>query len=90
MNTARLARHWQEASGDPVKMAEALADEIDDPATGLVSRDFLQAQIAGVRGEVTALESRLIWRFFTLLATTMGVQVALVGVLVAILLQVFR
>jgi hypothetical protein len=87
--------------GRSVEMAEALADEIDDPATGLVSRDFLCAEMAGARGElmsglagvrteIAALEGRLIWRFFTLLATMIGVQVALVGVLVAVLLWAFR
>jgi hypothetical protein len=33
MNAARLTRRWQEATGDPARMAEALADEIDGPAT---------------------------------------------------------
>ena len=60
-------------------MAEALADEIDDPATGLVSRDFL-------RDELAQLETRLTWRFLTLL----GLQIALVGILVTILFQVLR
>jgi hypothetical protein len=60
-------------------MAEALADEIDDPATGLVSREFLRAELA-------QLESRLTWRFLTLL----GVQIALVAILVTILFQVLR
>jgi len=60
-------------------MAEALADEIDDPATGLVSRDFLRAELA-------QLETRLTWRFLTLL----GLQIALVGILVTILFQVLR
>jgi hypothetical protein len=79
MNAARLTRRWQEAAGDPARMVEALVDEINDPATGLVTRDFLRA-------ELSDLEGRLTWRFVTLL----GVQIALVGILVTILFQVLR
>jgi hypothetical protein len=39
MNTARLARKWAESAGDYARMAEALGEEIDDPAAGLVTRD---------------------------------------------------
>jgi hypothetical protein len=53
MDAARLARHLQEADNDPVKVAKAITDEIMEPATGLVSRDFLRA-------EITSLELRLI------------------------------
>ena len=35
-------------------MAEALVDEINDPATGLVTRDFLRAEFAQLRGEIGA------------------------------------
>ena len=59
MNAARLTRRWQEAAGDPALMAEALCDEIDDPATGLVSRDFLRAELAEVREEIVALRGEL-------------------------------
>jgi hypothetical protein len=45
MNAARLTRRWQEAAGDAARMVEALADEISDPATGLVTRDFLRAEL---------------------------------------------
>jgi hypothetical protein len=79
MNAARLTRRWQEAAGDPARMVEALVDEINDPATGLVTRDFLRA-------ELSELESHLTWHFVTLL----GVQVVLVGILVTILFQVLR
>ena len=89
-------------------MAKALVDEIEDPTTGLVTRDFLRAELAQVRGEIAQLrgemtssfaqlrgdttssiaelESRLTWRMITML----GVQIALVGILVTILFQVLR
>jgi hypothetical protein len=97
MNAARLTRRWQEAAGDPARMVEALVDEINDPATGLVTRDFLRAELAQLRDEIAALrgtvtssiaqlESRLTWRMITML----GVQIALVGMLVTILFQVLR
>jgi hypothetical protein len=79
MNAARLTRRWQEAAGDPARMVEALVDEINDPTTGLVTRDFLRAELA-------ELEGRLTWRSVTLL----GVQVVLVGILVTILFQILR
>ncbi len=47
MNAARLTRRWQEA------------DEINDPATGLVTRDFLRAELAQVREEIAALRGEL-------------------------------
>jgi hypothetical protein len=90
MNAARLTRKWIDAQGDPTLMAEALVDEIDDPATGLVSRDFLRAELArlgcqlGTR--IAELETRSLWR----LISVFGVQIALVGVLVAVLVQVLR
>ena len=55
MNAARLTRRWQEAAGDPARMVEALVDEINDPATGLVTRDFLRAELAQVREELATL-----------------------------------
>jgi hypothetical protein len=83
MNAARLTRRWQEAAGVP--------------ATGLVTRDFLRAELAQVREEIATLrgetissiarlESRLTWRMITML----GVQIALVGILVTILFQILR
>ena len=78
MNAARLTRRWQEAAGDPARMVEAF-DEIDDPATGLVTRDFLRAELA-------ELEGRLTCRFVSL----SGVQVVVVGILVTILFQILR
>jgi hypothetical protein len=83
----------QEAAGDPARMVEALVDEINDPATGLVTRDFLRAELAEIRGEIATLRgelaqlgSRLTWRMITML----GVQIALVGIMVTILVQVLR
>ena len=52
MNAARLARRWQDAGEDRVAMAEALVDEIDHPDTGLVSRDFLRAEMQTLRTEI--------------------------------------
>jgi len=132
MNAARRARKWGHAKRDPALMAEALAEEIDDPATGLVSRDFLRAELTELEGwllariaqletrmveletrlgqveaqlgnrighvetqlgnrvgqvetqlrtSIAELETRLLWR----LITVFGIQIALVGVLVAVL-----
>ena len=52
MNAARLTRKWADAGGDPTLMAEALADEINDPAAGLVSRDHLDTRIAELQGQI--------------------------------------
>ena len=60
MNAARLTRRWPEAAGDPARMVEALVDEINDPATGLVTRDFLRAELAQVREEIATLRGELI------------------------------
>jgi hypothetical protein len=59
MNAARLTRRWQEAAGDPARMVEAPVDEINDPATALVTRDFLRAELAQVREEIAALRGEL-------------------------------
>jgi hypothetical protein len=59
MNAARLTRRWQEAAGDPARMVEALMDEINDPATGLVTRDFLRAELAQIREEIATLRGEL-------------------------------
>ena len=103
MNAARLTRRWPEAAGDPARMVEALVDEIDDPATGLVTRDFLRAELAQVREEIATLRGELrseiaacavksrvrgeIWR---VVLTVFGAQVVLVGILVTILFQILR
>jgi len=61
-------------------MAEALVDEIDHPDTGLVSRDFLRAELQTLRTDLIGT----IWR---VVLTVFGIQVVLVGVLVAILVE---
>lgn len=61
MNTARLARRWTDAHGDYGKMAEALGEEIDDPAAGLVTRDYLDKCFA-------EFEARFTWKIIGLLA----------------------
>jgi hypothetical protein len=94
VNAARLARRWQEAGENRVAMAEALVDEIDHPDTGLVSRDFLRAELQTLRTELQTLRTELqmlradligtIWR---VVLTVFGIQVVLVGVLVAMLVE---
>jgi membrane protein required for beta-lactamase induction len=49
-------------------------------------RGELRQEMAGLREQMAQLESRLNWRIVTLL----GVQIALVGILVTILFQVLR
>ena len=59
MNAARLTRKWTDAGGDPSLMAEALADEINDPAAGLVSRDHLDTRIAELQGQMNRRFAKL-------------------------------
>ena len=66
MNTARLARKWTDAHGDFGKMAEALGEEIDDPAAGLVTRDHLDKRFA-------EFEARFTWKIVGLF----GVQIVI-------------
>ena len=88
MNAARLARRWQDAGEDRVAMAEALVDEIDHPDTGLVSRDFLRAEMQTLRTKLQTLRADLIGTIWRVVLTVFGIQVVLVGVLVAILFEV--
>jgi hypothetical protein len=104
MNAARLTRRWQEAAGDPARMAEALVDEINDRATGLVSRDFLRAGLAQVRKEIAALRGGMRSEIAAVrgdiaavrgeirrvVLTVFGAQMALFGILVTILFQMLR
>jgi hypothetical protein len=59
---------------------EMLVDEIDHPDTGLVSRDFLRAELQTLRTELIGA----IWRIFL---TALGIQVVLVGALAMILIE---
>ena len=87
MNAARLARRWQDAGEDRVAMAEALVDEIGHPDTGLVSRDFLRAELQTLRTELQTLRADLIGTIWRVVLTVFGIQVVLVGVLVAVLIE---
>ena len=84
MNTARLARHWQDASGDPVRMAEALGDEINDPAAGLVSRDYLVKRLAEFETRLSNLlfdrtTSQTRWLIALSVAQFVAIMIAVVG-----------
>lgn len=104
MNAARLTRRWQEAAGDPARMVEALVDEINDPATGLVTRDFLRVELTQIR-DVSARfgpEPRLgrtpqpgasitsSSELWRKVWLGVGVQVVIVSAMTVILFQVLR
>jgi len=106
VNAARLTRRWQEPAGDPARMAEALVDEINDPATGLVTRDFLRAELAQIRQETPQLRQELTQQADTrkpwaagassirhsdiLIWAAFVVQIVVVVVMTMILFQVLR
>ncbi|HEX2479294.1 MAG TPA: hypothetical protein VHK45_08450 [Geminicoccaceae bacterium] len=104
MNAARRTRRWPEPAGDPARMGEALVDQIDDPASGLVTRDFLRAELAQVREEIARLRGELRSEIASVRAeiagvrgeiwrvvlTVFGAQVVLIGILVTILFQILR
>jgi hypothetical protein len=56
MNSARLARRWQEAGGDFARMAEALNEEIEDEiatkADLQATEARLETKIEGVRADL--------------------------------------
>jgi hypothetical protein len=58
MNTARLARKWAESAGNYAQMAEALGEEIDDPAAGLLTRDYLDLRLAELDRQIAEFEAR--------------------------------
>jgi hypothetical protein len=66
-------------------MVQALVDEIDHPDTGLVSRDFLRAEMQTLRTELQTLRADLIGTIWRVVLTVFGIQVVLVGALVAVL-----
>jgi hypothetical protein len=104
MNAARLTRRWQEAAGDPARMVEALVDEINDPATGLVTRDFLRAELARGRDVPVRFEPEpRLGRALPLTPASMsgselwrkvwiglGMQVLIVSAMTVLLFQVLR
>jgi hypothetical protein len=55
-----------EAKGNYAEMAEALGEKIDDPAAGLVTRDYLDKRFA-------EFEARFTWKIVGLL----GVQIVI-------------
>jgi hypothetical protein len=84
MDTARLARKWAASAGDYAQMAEALGEEIDDPAAGLVTRDYLDKRLAEFEGQfgkrfveverrIAEFEARFTWKIVGLL----GVQIVI-------------
>ena len=75
MNAARLGRLLDEAGGDPHRMAEAIADEVTDPTTGLVTKDHLDARLAELKT----------WLLQTLLTTLAAFVVVLLGGVFAML-----
>jgi hypothetical protein len=58
MNTARLARKWAESADNYAQMAEALGEEIDDPAAGLLTRDYLDLRLAELDRRIAEFEAR--------------------------------
>ena len=66
MNTARPARKRTESEGDYAQMAEALGEEIDEPAACLVTRDYLDKRLA-------EFEAWFTWKMVGLL----GVQIVI-------------
>jgi hypothetical protein len=46
VNAARLARRLDEAGDDRVRWAEAICEEVTDPNTGLVTKDYLDRRLA--------------------------------------------
>jgi hypothetical protein len=81
MNAVRLARLLNEAGDDRVRWAEAICEEILDPGTGLVTRDYLDRRFAEFEVKFAQLETR-----FAQLETklTRSVPMAQVGGFVAL------
>jgi hypothetical protein len=81
MNAARLARLLNEAGDDRVRWAEAICEEILDPGTGSVTRDYLDRRFAEFEVKFAQLETR-----FAQLETklTRSVLMAQVGGFVAL------
>jgi hypothetical protein len=58
MNAARLARRLQEAGDDRIRWAEAIFEEITDPSTGLVTKDYLDRRFAEFEVRFAQFETR--------------------------------
>ena len=78
MNTARLARKWTEAHGDYGRMAEALGEEINDPAAGLVTRVYLGMRFAEFERRLAEFEARFTWKVVGLL----GIQIVIFSLII--------
>ena len=59
MNAARLGRLLNEAGDDRARWAEAICDEVLDPGTGLVSKDYLDKRLAEFETKFAQLETKL-------------------------------
>lgn len=60
MNAARLARKLEEAGDNRTRWAEAICDEILDPSTGLVTKDYLDKRLAEFEVKFAQLETKLV------------------------------
>jgi hypothetical protein len=78
MNSARLARKWTEVHGDYGRMAEALGEEIEDPAAGLVTRDYLDVRFAEFEKRLAEFEARFTWKIVGLL----GAQIVIFSLII--------
>ncbi|MCB2055190.1 MAG: hypothetical protein KDE35_13225 [Geminicoccaceae bacterium] len=66
MNAARLGRLLEEAGDDRTKWAEAIFDEVTDPATGLVNKDYLDRRFAEFRSDFAEFRSEMTrWLLYT-------------------------
>lgn len=79
MNTARLAQ-VDRIRGRLPPNAEALGEEIDDPAAGLITRDYLDMRLAQfdrrfveIEKRIAEFEARFTWKIIGLL----GVQIVI-------------
>ena len=81
MNAARLGRLLNEAGDDRTGWAAAICDEILDPSTGLVTKDYLDRRFAEFEAKFAQMKTK-----FAQLETklTRGVILTQVGGFVAL------